>query len=82
VPDPQDHQSIVCDTITKYVFCPQDLEDDLAILTMPSDRVTEVRLLFEHPSFRENLLRNDGSERGLMFVEKGGKAIEVSESSR
>jgi hypothetical protein len=49
---------------------------------MSCDWVPEVRVLFQHLSFRENFSGNDVSERRLTIVQKGGKAIEVGESSR
>lgn len=82
MPDAQDHQSVAGDTIAKNVLCSEDLEHDLPILVMSCDWVPEVRVLFQHLSFRENFSGHDGSERRLTIVQKGGKAIEVGESSR
>src|SRR5262245_8228117 len=78
----QHHDAFAGNAITKNIFRSQHLQHDLPVLSTPSNRVTKLRMCFQHLCLGQDFASNDSGERWVTFLQKNSKAIEVGESRR
>jgi hypothetical protein len=79
VEDAEDDEAPIGEPVLEYVGRVQNLQHELAVFPALGERSAKARKLGQHIGPRDDFLRHDAGEFGVMLLQEGSKSLEVIE---